>query len=302
MRICIRRPPRKWALALAILLVVILAAGGCIWFLTDIRSDIGYGIWDRWLAPRSPVALTAASLDQDDRQIYSLEEIRMGKVNGITYSHSLWLINQDYPLDTAADRELEAISEEELLFYKKGTQKLLEMLNAASAATGDRVYIMSTYRTQEEQEQLYKDDPVTAGKPGCSEHQAGLAADLYTYQHAGRRFIDSDGGRWIQENAWQYGFIIRYPYGKSGITGCIYEPWHVRYVGEPHAKILYSNRWTMEEYIQHLRSGQAYMADGYMILYQIPTDGTVSIPSELTEVTVSPDNTGGFIVTGRIPG
>lgn len=297
MEIFTRRPRRKWAVIVVIILIVLLISGG-IWFLTGIRSDIGYGIWDRWFAPRSPIVMTAAS-PSEDRRVYSLEDIQAGKISEVSYNHALWLINQEYPLDSEAPLELEAVGDEELRFYKEGRQKLLELLSAAGAATGDKVYIMSTYRTQAEQEQLYKDDPVTAGKPGASEHQAGLAADLYTYQHAGRRFVDSAGGKWIQENAWQYGFIIRYPYGKSDITGCIYEPWHVRYVGEPHAKILYSNRWTLEEYLQNLKPGKSYAVEGYEILYQIPVDGTLSVPAGLSEVTVSPNNMGGYIITGR---
>lgn len=298
MGIFVRRPRRKLALLLVILLLVLLVTGGTVWFLTGIRSDIGYGIWDQWFAPRSPVVMTATSPDTADLREYSLEDIQADKVEGISYTHSLWLINADYPLDTEVPLDLAKIADEELLFYAEGRQKLLEMLSDAGAATGDKVYIMSTYRTQAEQEQLYKDDPATAGKPGCSEHQAGLAADLYTYQHAGRRFIDSAGGKWIQENAWRYGFIIRYPYGKSDITGCIYEPWHVRYVGQPHAQILYSNRWTLEEYLQNLKPGKSYTVDTWQILYQIPTDGTLSIPAGLTQVTVSPNNMGGYIITG----
>ena len=54
--------------------------------------------------------------------------------------------------------------------------------------------------------------------------------------------------QWLKAHCHEYGFIVRYPNGKTDITGIIYEPWHFRYVGKEIASIIYENQWTLEEY------------------------------------------------------
>ncbi|MBP5289555.1 MAG: M15 family metallopeptidase [Clostridia bacterium] len=90
-----------------------------------------------------------------------------------------------------------------------------------------------------------------SARPRHSEHHTGLAMDITTSstelasQQPAKAVMD-----WLNENAWQYGFILRYPEGKADETGYIFEPWHYRYVGEELAKTLYNNGdWiTMEDY------------------------------------------------------
>ena len=77
-------------------------------------------------------------------------------------------------------------------------------------------------------------------RPGCSEHQTGLAVDLEGW----------DGLMWLDEHCWEYGFIVRYPEGKSDITGIIYEPWHFRYVGVEIAMDMKDTGLCLEEYLQ----------------------------------------------------
>ncbi|MET3292533.1 UNVERIFIED_CONTAM: LAS superfamily LD-carboxypeptidase LdcB [Brevibacillus sp. OAP136] len=60
-------------------------------------------------------------------------------------------------------------------------------------------------------------------------------------------------GKWLKENAWKYGFILRYPEEKVDITGIQYEPWHYRYVGLPHSAIIQERKFTLEEYLDYLR-------------------------------------------------
>ena len=82
--------------------------------------------------------------------------------------------------------------------------------------------------------------------PGQSEHNAGLAADLYS----------SDAGfNWMNNNCWQYGFILRYPNKKSDVTGIKYEPWHYRYVGVELAKEIMESGLCLEEYLEALKNG-----------------------------------------------
>ncbi len=92
-------------------------------------------------------------------------------------------------------------------------------------------------------------------QPGMSEHQTGLAVDLSTASLNNALddpFADTAAGQWIAANCYKYGFIIRYPEDKIAITGYVYEPWHIRYVGQPHAEYISKNNLCLEEYQQLL--------------------------------------------------
>jgi len=97
-----------------------------------------------------------------------------------------------------------------------------------------------------------------SAKPGESEHQTGLAVDVSSpsvnYQLT-RDFGDTEEGRWLATHAHEFGFILRYPEGKENITGYMYEPWHLRYVGKFVAKEIDLEETTLEEYLQK------YLAD-----------------------------------------
>lgn len=93
----------------------------------------------------------------------------------------------------------------------------------------------------------------TSARPGESEHQTGLAADLSTKEINYRNssdFGNTAAGKWIAKNCYKYGFIIRYPEGMEGITGYTYEPWHIRYVGKTAAEEIYDEDITLEEYLE----------------------------------------------------
>lgn len=82
-------------------------------------------------------------------------------------------------------------------------------------------------------------------EPGTSEHELGIALDI----NADTEFsADEDVYQWLSENAYKYGFILRYPYGKEAVTGIDYEPWHYRYVGKEAASAIFSQQITLEEY------------------------------------------------------
>ena len=92
--------------------------------------------------------------------------------------------------------------------------------------------------------------------PGCSEHQTGYAFDVASLRTGYYRADTTPEERaWLNENAYRYGFILRYPKGKEDITGFGYEPWHYRYVGTDISKELYNNgNWiTLEEYHNDLK-------------------------------------------------
>ena len=152
-----------------------------------------------------------------------------------------------------------------------------EMMLACEEA-GHHAVVCSAYRTQEYQQKLFDrkvqrllDDPslnytaeearVVAARsvafPGTSEHQLGLALDIVDnrYQRLDEDQAQMPAQKWLMENSWRYGWILRYPNEKSEITGIIYEPWHYRYVGKTVAAEIYNLGVCLEEYLQTLTDG-----------------------------------------------
>ena len=130
-------------------------------------------------------------------------------------------------------------------------------MQAAASTEGISLFVQSGYRSYTTQNTLYnryvnRDGKTLAdtysARPGYSEHQSGLAADINSLDQS---FINTPEGKWLNNNCYKYGFIIRYPKGKEEQTGYMYEPWHIRYVGTDVATILYNNGdWlSLEEYL-----------------------------------------------------
>lgn len=143
---------------------------------------------------------------------------------------------------------------------RKVAADALEDMFRAAEKKGIILYGVSGYRSYERQQSIYnrnvslhgkKATDALSAKPGSSEHQTGLTIDV-SISSLGclltERFAQTKEGRWLAKNAHKYGYIIRYPEGKSKITGYSYEPWHIRYVGVTVATYLYRNDLTLEEY------------------------------------------------------
>lgn len=146
---------------------------------------------------------------------------------------------------------------------------LIAMLQSAKSE-GLNPLICSSYRTNEKQEQLYQNkvseylsqgySKVEASdkaafwvaRPGTSEHQLGLAVDIVSTknQRLDRSQENTVEQRWLIQNSWKYGFVLRYPTNKNSITGVGYEPWHYRYVGKEHAKKINELGVCLEEYVK----------------------------------------------------
>ena len=134
-----------------------------------------------------------------------------------------------------------------------------QMFSDASNA-GHALLFASGYRSETLQTQLYNNYVQADGqeaadrysaRPGTSEHQTGLTFDVCLQNslcNLEESFGHTPAGIWIAQNAHNYGFIIRYPSGKETITGYMYEPWHLRYVGVDLATKLANSGLTMEEY------------------------------------------------------
>lgn len=137
-----------------------------------------------------------------------------------------------------------------------------EQLVAAAAADGHTIVLRSGYRSYDTQKKLFnsyvKRDGQPAAEqysapPGCSEHQLGLAVDVtspsvnYKLDY---RYGSTPEGKWLAENAHRFGFIVRYLEGKQDITGYVYEPWHIRYLGSTDAATeIYQQNLALEEYL-----------------------------------------------------
>lgn len=174
----------------------------------------------------------------------------------------LLLVNRDNPLPEGYEVELTELSNGQsvaTVIYPD----LQAMFNDARAQ-GVNPIVASGYRTPEKQQSLM-DEKIASLKEeglseedaaveaaawvnpvGYSEHQTGLAVDINAdgIQSAGYEVYD-----WLAQNAWQYGFILRYPEDKTEVTGTEYEPWHYRYVGRELAEEIYNSGLCLEEYL-----------------------------------------------------
>ena len=133
---------------------------------------------------------------------------------------------------------------------------LRKLLDDASSR-GAPMYLISGYRSYENQLNLYNNyvkiygqqaTDTFSARPGHSEHQTGLAVDVASDECMLEGcFGNTKAGKWLKENASNYGFVIRYPDGKESVTGYKYEPWHIRYVGLFEANFLKASGLTLDE-------------------------------------------------------
>lgn len=144
---------------------------------------------------------------------------------------------------------------------KEEVRDAYEKLYRDARKAGFDIKVISAYRDYDLQASLFdywcKTDGVkqalrTSAKPGRSEHQTGYALDV-SCQDLAWDLVESFGetaeGRWLDKNAYQYGFIVRYGKNTEAITGYAYEPWHIRYVGKKAAREIYEQNITLEEYL-----------------------------------------------------
>lgn len=146
----------------------------------------------------------------------------------------------------------------------------------------------STYRDFNKQKYLYdrrvainkklkvKDPYLESQKrvalPGASEHQTGLALDIYSTNGYS---VDSFGytaqSKWLKNNSWKFGFIVRYPEDKQSLTYTMYEPWHIRYVGYPYSAMLYKENICLEEFMGYMQKNgtKIFTQDkkNYLLIY-----------------------------------
>ncbi len=181
----------------------------------------------------------------------------------------LMLTNKFYSLDASYNGEnMATVSNrysygENQMVTPETFDAFLTMFNEAKKE-GLTLIINSSFRSYEEQEEVYnsyknskgtKEADRIAARPGFSEHQTGLAIDIQTYGSQASTFEDFDEFKWLSENAYKYGFILRYPKDKEYLTGYEYESWHYRYVGVDVATYIQENNITFDEYYAYFIGG-----------------------------------------------
>lgn len=140
---------------------------------------------------------------------------------------------------------------------RKDVYEAFKEMSKAAKDNGITIIVNSSYRSYDEQKQIYDDyhdkngeeyADKYAARPNFSEHQTGLALDIFSPGYGMKNFETSDAFKWLAENSYKYGFILRYPDGKQGITGYSYESWHYRYLGKELAEKVYNSGLTFDEY------------------------------------------------------
>ena len=176
--------------------------------------------------------------------------------NGIAYVDGILIANKSYSLPKTYTSP----------YLQTETEQAYYQLQTAAVNAGilsefkNKLVIKSAYRSWNDQNYIFNnyvkrdglDQAMTySARPGHSEHQTGMAMDLLTSSTAESKTEKFKPALdWLSDNAYKYGFILRYPEGKTHLTGYIFEPWHYRYVGTELAEILYNGGdWiTLEEY------------------------------------------------------
>jgi zinc D-Ala-D-Ala carboxypeptidase len=228
------------------------------------------------------------------------------------YQGDLLLVNRQYPVheDSVKSDIVTLLDQKDLVqgygvldnsirLSESVAHKFNKMIKAAEKDGVNHFLISSGFRDADEQAKLYEEKGSDYALPAQhSEHNLGLSLDIGSSL---MEMSKAPEGKWLQENAWKYGFILRYPKDKTEITGIKYEPWHFRYVGLPHSAIIYEKGIVLEQYLDLLKENSeiSTVVDGktYTVNYY-PVSGytSIKIPKE-GQYKTSGDNMDGVIVT-----
>ncbi len=186
----------------------------------------------------------AGGLQQTSEAGEEIQDVTIETLDGCTYVKGILIANKSYalPADYAPG-------------FDPTTESQFNALSAAAAEEGLDIYLHSGYRSYEFQNRIFNNYTELYGRdvadtfsarPGHSEHQTGFAIDVNSVDDS---FAGTPEAKWLAEHAHEFGFIIRYPEGKSHITGYKYEPWHIRYLGVEIATEVYDSGLTLEEFL-----------------------------------------------------
>lgn len=232
--------------SLILLIVIILAVIGLVLF----KKDAG--------APGANTDTNSKSSEQSKKpegQV-KLNNQDTGKYTIDNQDSIYYIVNKQRALPSSyVPNNLVTIRGEQM---RSDAATAVNSLLSAAANDGINLKIISGYRSYFYQQSVYnnyvkKDGQAKAdtysARPGHSEHQTGLAADLGTGTcDLSICFGDTPGGKWLLNNSYKYGFIVRYQKGKENLTGYQYEPWHIRYLGVDLATSVYKSGQTLEQF------------------------------------------------------
>lgn len=188
--------------------------------------------------------VTVTSVDNPEIKAEFKVTVKAPEKIELTYRDGILIVNKTYPLPSSYNPGVNS----------EAQAALNKMFAAAKAEKNLKMWVCSGFRSYTVQKNLYnsyvrRDGAENAdrysARPGHSEHQTGFAFDI---NYADDRFKGTPEASWLAENAYKYGFILRYPEGKEQITGYMFEPWHYRYVGVENAAKIYASGLTLEEY------------------------------------------------------
>lgn len=195
-------------------------------------------------------------------------EEKKSAAGGERSSPFLFLVNRNHPVAEDYDPDIITVPGRNVRGERTAAEALRDML-AAGEKEGLRFVVCSGYRTRDEQRKLYlsqiqrrldagmtqteavEEAGRVSAQPGTSEHETGLAFDIValSYQNLDDGYALTAEAKWLRAHAAEYGFVLRYPAGKSDATGMDYEPWHFRYVGKEAAEEIEGAGLTLEEYL-----------------------------------------------------
>ncbi|MGY3703497.1 hypothetical protein BW731_08940 [Vagococcus martis] len=239
-------------------------------FVGIIGCFIALGIWFKVGSNQQAVEKTEERSTKQTTKIKT-DDIYPGNAS----DWNLILVNKDNKI------EKEPTNLKELPNGKKIDSRIYDAFNdmvEAANKKGFKLVVISGYRSVAEQTAIVQRDIATykaqglsdedakkqamayLTEPGLSEHHTGLAIDILEQEWYNQgnmlegAFGDTPAGKWIEENASEYGFIVRYEHGKEDITGINYEPWHIRYVGKANALYMKEHNLSLEEYVEMIKS------------------------------------------------
>ena len=200
-------------------------------------------------------------MNPDDRDAYLILVNKQNHIDG-SYIPDNLIIVADTRKDGRANQQM----------VETAAKALEAMFIELRAAGFTDVSVTSGYRSYSYQESLFNsyisrdkarypdwtDEQVKnhvltySAFPGTSEHQTGLCCDMHNLRAADVAFAKKEAYKWLEENCWKFGFIIRFPEDKVDVTGYSYEPWHYRFVGRYHANAMRQRGMCLEEYVEYL--------------------------------------------------
>lgn len=227
------------------------------YFLTkNLNKYIAYSDKNPEISLTEVIALVNVHRDQDYYENMEITDTSKGNTMLVNKYNAL---SKDYEVE-----DLKTISKT----YSYGDNKKLNKeaydafisLAVDAKKEGYTILIVSSYRTYQDQEDVWKDYKASFGtkkadayaaRAGSSEHETGLAIDVADYNDKNDKFEATESFKWMQTNAHKYGYILRYPKDKENITGYSYEAWHYRYVGIDTATKVYNEGITYDEYYEY---------------------------------------------------